>query len=122
MINKIFSDEAVLAELTEILVYPSYEDIKKLEMLGSKRQLGKMFGAHYRTKIKGMEQISLVLENFNRRSIKICPLGCSWKNRRRKIMVREFESETKYQSNIIIGLICINGRRITQEYKIRICD
>jgi len=48
-----FSDEAVLAELTELLVYPSYEDIKKLQMLGSKRQLGKMFGSH-RTKIKGM--------------------------------------------------------------------
>ncbi|MCH8908951.1 MAG: DUF58 domain-containing protein, partial [Candidatus Heimdallarchaeota archaeon] len=48
-----FSDEAVLAELTDILVYPSYEDIKKLMMLGSKRQLGKLFGSH-RTKIRGM--------------------------------------------------------------------
>ncbi len=38
---------------TEILVYPTYKDVRRLEALGKQRQLGLMFGAH-RTKTVGM--------------------------------------------------------------------
>ena len=88
-----FSDEAVLAELTEILVYPSYEDIKKLEMLGSKRQLGKMFGAH-RTKIKGMGTDFFGIREFQPGDpLKFVHWAAVGKTGGEKIMVREFESE-----------------------------
>ncbi|NHI83882.1 MAG: DUF58 domain-containing protein [Candidatus Thorarchaeota archaeon] len=38
---------------TEILVYPTWKDVRRMEALGKQRQLGLMFGAH-RTKIVGM--------------------------------------------------------------------
>ncbi len=38
---------------TEILVYPTWKDVRRMETLGKQRQLGLMFGAH-RTKVVGM--------------------------------------------------------------------
>jgi uncharacterized protein (DUF58 family) len=38
---------------TEILVYPTWKDVRRLDALGKQRQLGLMFGSH-RTKIVGM--------------------------------------------------------------------
>ncbi|MHA1771235.1 MAG: DUF58 domain-containing protein [Candidatus Thorarchaeota archaeon] len=38
---------------TEILVYPTWKDVRRMESLGKQRQLGLMFGAH-RTKTVGM--------------------------------------------------------------------
>jgi uncharacterized protein (DUF58 family) len=42
-----------LKERTEILVYPTWKDVRRMESLGKQRQLGLMFGAH-RTRIVGM--------------------------------------------------------------------
>jgi uncharacterized protein (DUF58 family) len=42
-----------LKEQTEVLVYPTWKDVRRLEALGKQRQLGLMFGAH-RTKVVGM--------------------------------------------------------------------
>ena len=47
-----YQEEKIKEDFDEVLVYPSYEDIKKLKTLGAKRQLGKMFGIH-KTKLKG---------------------------------------------------------------------
>lgn len=38
---------------TEVLVYPTWKDVRRMETLGKQRQLGLMFGAH-RTKTVGM--------------------------------------------------------------------
>ncbi len=38
---------------TEILVYPTWKDVRRMESLGKQRQLGLMFGAH-RTRVVGM--------------------------------------------------------------------
>ena len=48
-----FSDERTILEFTNLLVYPSYEDIRRLEIMSSKRQAGLLFGIH-RTKLKGI--------------------------------------------------------------------
>ncbi|MHA1905963.1 MAG: DUF58 domain-containing protein [Candidatus Thorarchaeota archaeon] len=42
-----------LKEETEVLVYPTWKDVRRMESLGKQRQLGLMFGAH-RTKVIGM--------------------------------------------------------------------
>lgn len=42
-----------LKEHTEVLVYPTWKDVRRLDALGKQRQLGLMFGAH-RTKTIGM--------------------------------------------------------------------
>jgi uncharacterized protein (DUF58 family) len=42
-----------LKEQTEVLVYPTWKDVRRMEALGKQRQLGLMFGAH-RTKTVGM--------------------------------------------------------------------
>jgi uncharacterized protein (DUF58 family) len=43
----------ILKEQTEVLVYPTWKDVRRMEALGKQRQLGLMFGAH-RTKTVGM--------------------------------------------------------------------
>ena len=43
----------VLKEKTEVLVYPTWKDVRRLEAMGKQRQLGLMFGSH-RTKTVGM--------------------------------------------------------------------
>jgi uncharacterized protein (DUF58 family) len=40
-------------ERTQMLVYPTWKDVRRLEAIGKQRQLGLMFGAH-RTKVVGM--------------------------------------------------------------------
>jgi uncharacterized protein (DUF58 family) len=42
-----------LKEQTEVLVYPTWKDVRRMEALGKQRQLGLMFGSH-RTKVVGM--------------------------------------------------------------------
>ncbi|MHA2163750.1 MAG: DUF58 domain-containing protein, partial [Candidatus Thorarchaeota archaeon] len=42
-----------LKEKTEVLVYPTWKDVRRMEALGKQRQLGLMFGSH-RTKVVGM--------------------------------------------------------------------
>ncbi|MHA2118621.1 MAG: hypothetical protein ACW98J_06850, partial [Candidatus Thorarchaeota archaeon] len=43
----------ILKEQTEVLVYPTWKDVRRMDALGKQRQLGLMFGAH-RTKTVGM--------------------------------------------------------------------
>lgn len=120
-----FSDEAVLAELTELLVYPSYEDIKKLEMLGSKRQLGKMFGSH-RTKIKGMGTDFFGIREFQPGDpLKFVHWASVGKSGGEKIMVREFESEQNIRVLLLLDASASMAgglpRNTKLEFAIRSC-
>jgi uncharacterized protein (DUF58 family) len=120
-----FSDEAVLAELSEILVYPSYEDIKKLQMLGSKRQLGKLFGAH-RTKIKGGGTDFFGIREFQPGDpIKFVHWASVGKSGGEKVMVREFEAEQNIRVLLLLDSSASMGAGIPRntklEFAIRSC-
>lgn len=119
-----FSNEAVLADLTEILVYPSYEDIKKLQMMGDKRKLGNLFGAH-KTKIKGSGTDFFGIRQFQPGD----PLkNVHWPSVAKtgdieKLMVREFESEQNIRVVIMLDASASMGaglpRNTKLEYSIR---
>ena len=47
-----YFEEDVREFYTEILVYPEYSDIRRMDALSKKRQIGKMFG-HHKTREKG---------------------------------------------------------------------
>lgn len=86
-----FFEEDIREFYTEILIYPSYQDIRRLEALSRKRQLGKMFGSH-KTKEKGSG------DDFH--SLRKYVPGdefkkLDWKafSKTGELMVREFESE-----------------------------
>ncbi len=86
-----FFEEDIREFYTEVLIYPSYQDIRRLEALSKKRQLGKMFGSH-KTKEKGSG------DDFH--SLRKYVPGdefkkLDWKafSKTGELMVREFESE-----------------------------
>lgn len=113
-----FSSEAVLAELSEILVYPSYEDIKKLEMMGDKRKLGNLFGAH-KTKVKGGGTDFFGIRQFNPGD----PLkNVHWpsvaKSGGEKLMVREFESEQNIRVMILLDTSSSMGAGLPRNTKL----
>ncbi len=120
-----YSNEAILAELNSILVYPSYEDIKKLEMLGSKRQLGKLFGAH-KTKIKGMGTDFFGIREYNPGDpLKFVHWASVAKSGGEKLLVREFESEQNIRVLLVLDASASMGTGIPRntklEYAIRSC-
>lgn len=116
-----YATEGQIKTKTTILVYPSYEDIKKLEMIGKKRQLGALFGLH-RTKIKGMG-----LDFFGIRQYQTGdPFKfIDWKafSRSGKMMVREFEAEQNIRVVIFLDASASMGaglpRNTKLEYAIR---
>jgi uncharacterized protein (DUF58 family) len=110
-----FSDEAVLAELTDILVYPSYEDIKKLQMLGSKRQL-----------IKGMGTDFFGIREYQPGdAMKYVHWASVAKSGGEKLLVREFESEQNIRVLLVLDSSASMGaglpRNTKLEYAIRGC-
>ncbi|MHA1396667.1 MAG: DUF58 domain-containing protein [Candidatus Heimdallarchaeaceae archaeon] len=116
-----YATEGEIKTKTEILVYPSYEDIKKLEMIGRKRQLGVLFGFH-RTKIKGMGTDFWGIRQYQTGD----PFKfIDWKafSRSGKMMVREFESEENIRVIILLDSSSSMGaglpRNTKLEYAIR---
>ena len=86
-----YFEEDVRHFYTEILCYPSYEDIRRMEALSKRRQQGKMFGAH-RTKQKGMgDDFHALAKYYPGAPFK----SLDWKafSRTGELMVREFEAE-----------------------------
>ncbi|MHA2330800.1 MAG: DUF58 domain-containing protein [Candidatus Hodarchaeales archaeon] len=76
---------------TEIMVYPSYEDVRRMDALSKKRQIGKMFGSH-RTREKGAgDDFHSLRKYFPGDEFK----KVDWKafSRTNELMVREFEAE-----------------------------
>ncbi len=118
-----FSTEAILAELTEVLVYPSYEDVKKLQMLGSKRQLGVLFGAH-KTKVKGSGTDFFGIRQYQPGDpLKYVHWPSVAKSGGENMMVREFESEQNIRVILMIDASASMGaglpRNTKLEYSIR---
>lgn len=86
-----FFEEDIRHFYTEILCYPSYEDIRRMDALSKRRQQGKMFGAH-KTKQKGMgDDFHALTRYYPGAPFK----SLDWKafSRTGELMVREFESE-----------------------------
>ncbi len=86
-----YFEEDVRHFYTEILCYPSYEDIRRMEALSKRRQQGKMFGAH-RTKQKGMgDDFHALAKYYPGAPFK----SLDWKafGKTGELMVREFEAE-----------------------------
>ncbi|MFW9992709.1 MAG: DUF58 domain-containing protein [Candidatus Odinarchaeota archaeon] len=76
---------------TEVMVYPSYEDVRRMDALSKKRQIGKMFGSH-RTREKGTgDDFHSLRKYFPGDEFK----KVDWKafSRTNELMVREFEAE-----------------------------
>ncbi|MHA1304840.1 MAG: DUF58 domain-containing protein, partial [Candidatus Heimdallarchaeaceae archaeon] len=116
-----YATEGEIKTKTEILVYPSYEDIRKMEMIGKKRRLGVIFGMH-RTKVKGMGDDFAGIRQYQ--------VGdpfkfIDWKafSRSGKMMVREFEAEQNIRVIIFIDASASMGaglpRNTKLEYAIR---
>ncbi len=80
---------------TEILVYPTYKDVRRMEALGKQRQLGLMFGAH-RTKIIGMgTEFTGFREYVPGDSFRMI----DWKSsaKRGELIIRQYEQEKNIQ-------------------------
>jgi len=86
-----YFEEDIRHFYTEVLCYPSYEDIRRMEALSKRRQQGKMFGSH-RTRQKGMgDDFHSLTRYYPGAPFK----SMDWKafSRTGELMVREFEAE-----------------------------
>lgn len=86
-----YFEEDIRHFYTEVLCYPSYEDIRRMEALSKRRQQGKMFGSH-RTRQKGMgDDFHSLTKYYPGAPFK----SMDWKafSRTGELMVREFEAE-----------------------------
>ncbi len=87
----LYFEEDIRQFYTEVLIYPSYQDIRRMEALSKKRQIGKMFGSH-KTRQKGMgDDFHALRQYFPGDEFK----KLDWKafSRTGQLMVREFEAE-----------------------------
>ncbi|MHA1531544.1 MAG: DUF58 domain-containing protein [Candidatus Heimdallarchaeota archaeon] len=95
-----YEEETIKQDFDEVLVYPSYEDIKKLKTLGAKRQLGKMFGMH-KTKLKGTGmEFWGIRDYFPGDAFRYI----DWKafSRTNKLQIREFETEKNIRVMVLL--------------------
>lgn len=116
-------ERVVLNSVTDILIYPPYEDIKRIEILGSKRVLSLNYGVQ-RSKQKGLgsEFYGMRKYVFGDQFRLI-----DWKAsaRTQKLIVKEFESERDITMMILIdSSSTMAGGAIENtkfEYAIRAC-
>ncbi|MEA2071497.1 MAG: DUF58 domain-containing protein, partial [Asgard group archaeon] len=95
-----YNYEVIKEDFSEILVYPSHEDIKKLKTFGAKRQLGKIFGLH-KTKLKGTGmEFWGIRDYYPEDAFKYI----DWKafSRTRKLKIREFETEKNVRIMVLL--------------------
>jgi uncharacterized protein (DUF58 family) len=95
-----YFEEDIREFYTEILVYPEYSDIRRMDALSKKRQIGKMFG-HHKTREKGTG------DDFH--SLRKYVPGdefkkLDWKafSKTGELMVREFEQEKNIRMVIFL--------------------
>ncbi len=95
-----YQEEKIKEDFDEVLIYPSYEDIKKLKTLGAKRQLGKMFGIH-RTKLKGTGMEFWGIRDYYPED---AFRYIDWKaySRTNKLQIREFETEKNIRIMVLL--------------------
>ncbi|TFG05731.1 DUF58 domain-containing protein [Candidatus Thorarchaeota archaeon] len=89
---------------TEILVYPTWKDVRRMESLGKQRQLGLMFGAH-RTRVVGM---GTDFAGFRAYTPGDAFRKIDWKTsaKRGNLMVKQYEMEKNVQ---IVCMIDTSG-------------
>jgi len=95
-----YEEQKIKQDFDEVLVYPSYEDIKKLKTLGAKRQLGRMFGIH-RTKLKGTGMEFWGIRDYYPED---AFRYIDWKafSRTNKLQIREFETEKNIRVMVLL--------------------
>ena len=114
-------EEKELEEFTKLLIYPSYEDVRRLKSFATRRREGMIYGSH-RTRQKGMGSefygIRLYTSDDEFRRI-------DWKASARtgKMMIREFESEKNIRVMIFLDASSsmVSGDKFNNklEYSIR---
>jgi len=114
-------EEKELEEYTTLLVYPTYEDVRRMKSFASRRREGMVYGAH-RTRQRGMGSEFYGLrpyipeDEFRR---------IDWKSSARsgKLMIREFEAEKNIRMMIFLDASSsmISGSKFDNklEYSIR---
>jgi uncharacterized protein (DUF58 family) len=119
----LFEDLVQIQEPQDLTVHPSYEDVRKLEIRGKSRQLGKLYGPH-RTRQSGLGgDFRAIRDYFPTDEFR----KISWKHLARygKLMSREYEAE----KNLTL-LFCLDSswtmsggmEPVTKlEYSIRAC-
>lgn len=101
---------------TELLVYPSYQDVRKMESLVDQRTLGRMFGTH-RTRQKGMGTEFFGIRNY-------FPMDeyrrIDWKATAKTggIMVKEFETEKNITILLLIDTSISMGGGLPENTKL----
>ncbi|TFF99438.1 MAG: DUF58 domain-containing protein [Promethearchaeota archaeon] len=95
-----YQEESIIEDFVEILVYPSYQDIKKLKSFQARRQIGKMFGSH-KTKLKGTGMEFWGIRNYYPED---AFRYIDWKafSRTRELKIREFETEKNIRIMILV--------------------
>ncbi|TFG05963.1 MAG: DUF58 domain-containing protein [Promethearchaeota archaeon] len=114
-------EEKELEEFTTLLVYPTYEDVRRLKSFASRRREGMVFGSH-RTRQKGMGSEFYGIRSYSTddefRRI-------DWKASARsgKLMIREYESEKNIRVMIFLDASSsmVSGSKFDNklEYSIR---
>lgn len=114
-------EEKELEEFTTLLVYPTYEDVRRMKSFASRRREGMIFGSH-RTRQKGMGTEFYGIRSYiggdEYRRI-------DWKASARtgKLMIREFESEKNIRVMIFLDASSsmVSGSKFNNklEYSIR---
>ncbi|MFB0559902.1 MAG: DUF58 domain-containing protein [Candidatus Lokiarchaeia archaeon] len=101
---------------TELLIYPSYQDVRKMEAMGSQRTLGRIFGMH-KTKQKGMGTEFFGIRNY-------FPMDeyrrIDWKATARTgdLMMREFEIEKNIKIMILLDTSASMGGGLPDNTKL----
>ena len=109
-------EERTIHKYDYLLVYPTYEDVRKMKTLSHKRQLGVLYGVH-RTKHKGMGTEFFGIRTFvpsdELRFI-------DWKSYARtgKLHTREFEIEKNIRMIILMDISGSMGAGATGESKL----
>lgn len=101
---------------TELLVYPSYQDVRKMEAVAGQRALGRIFGIH-KTRQKGIGTEFFGLRNYfpmdEHRRI-------DWKATAKtgKLMIREYETEKNITILILIDSSASMGGGLPENTKL----
>jgi len=109
-------DSAVISSETPILVYPTYEDIKKLKAMAQKRRLGLMFGIH-KTKIKGMGTDFYGIRPYDP-SDELRYVDWKATARTGQLRTKEFESEKNIRVMVLLDVSSSMGAGATLENKL----
>ena len=116
-----FVSEAILASLSEIVVYNSQDEIRKLQLLGDKRKVAKLFGVH-QTKLKGGGLDFFGLKDYEPGDqFRLIHWASLAKTGGTKILVREFLAEQQINVLILLDSSASMGVGLQGNNKLEFC-